>query len=189
MKSENKEIIAGVVLVLLLSVCFLFAHAKAVHNKKDSAFVLYASFNQSDGLMNGADVRIAGIKVGKVVDQVLNNNYQVQVKMEFLKPIEISTDSSVLIETDGLLGSKYLEVVPGAEEDFCSSGDELEYTQDALVLTQLMDKVNAYMREKKAKEKEALKAQEEQIEAKSKTNSELDLPLENVETKESEELE
>ncbi|MBQ8250480.1 MAG: MCE family protein [Alphaproteobacteria bacterium] len=157
MKSENKEILAGVVLVLLLGVCLLFAHAKAVHNKKESAFVLFAPFNQSDGLMNGADVRIAGIKVGKVVDQVLNNNYQVQVKMEFFKPMEISIDSSVVIETDGLLGSKYLEILPGGEEEVCSSGDELEYTQDALVLTQLMDKVNAHMREKKRKEKELAK--------------------------------
>ena len=75
MKTENKEIFAGVILVLLLGVCLLFAHAKSVHEKKESAFVLYAPFNQSDGLMNGADVRIAGIKVGRVVDQTLNNNY------------------------------------------------------------------------------------------------------------------
>ncbi len=158
MKTENKEIFAGVILVLLLGVCLLFAHAKSVHEKKESAFVLYAPFNQSDGLMNGADVRIAGIKVGRVVDQTLNNNYQVLVKMEFFKPMEISTDSSVIIETDGLLGSKHLEIVPGADEALCASGDELEYTQDALVLTQLMDKVNAYMREKKKKEKSLLEA-------------------------------
>ena len=161
MKSENKEILAGVILVLLLGVCLLLANAKAVHDKKESAFVLFAPFNQSDGLMNGADVRIAGIKVGKVVDQVLNNNYQVQVKMEFFKPIEIAVDSSVIIETDGLLGSKYLEILPGAEEEFCSSGAELEYTQDALVLTQLMEKVNAYMREKKKKETIAKNVQTE----------------------------
>ena len=161
MKSENKEILAGVVLVLLLGVCLLFAHAKAVHNKKESAFVLYAPFNQSDGLMNGADVRIAGLKVGKVVDQVLNSNYQVQVKMEFFKPMEIAVDSSVIIETDGLLGAKYLEILPGAEEEICASGAELEYTQDALVLTQLMEKVNAYMREKKKKETAAKNIQTE----------------------------
>lgn len=155
MKSENKEIIAGIVLVALLVVCLFFVHAKAVLDKKGADFVLYAPFTQSDGLMVGADVRLAGIKVGRVVDQTLNKNYQVLVKMEFFKPISVSVDSSVIIETDGLLGAKYIEIVPGADEEFCVSGDELEYTQDALILSDLMDQVNAYMREKKKKEETA----------------------------------
>ena len=168
MKLENKEIIAGVCLTFLLLGCLLFAHAKAVLEKEESAFVLFAPFNQSDGLMNGAEVRVAGIKVGRVVDQTLNEHYQVVVKMEFFKPLEISTDSSVIIETDGLLGSKYLEILPGGEEEFCKSGDELEYTQDALILSDLMDKVNAFMRAKKEKEKE------QKVEAQS-VNADLEL--------------
>lgn len=152
MKSENKEIFAGVILVALLIVCLLFLHARSVLDKKGTDFVLYAPFNQSDGLMSGADVRMGGIKVGRVVDQLLNKNYQVLVKMEFFKPISIPVDSSVIIETDGLLGAKHIEIVPGADEEYCVSGGELEYTQDALILSELMDKVNAYMREKKKKE-------------------------------------
>lgn len=154
MKKENKEIVAGIGLTLLLIVCLIFVHAKAVLDKKESAFILYAPFNQSDGLMNGADVRMAGIKVGRVVDQVLGENYQVVVKMEFFKPMKISTDSSAIIETDGLLGSKHIEIVAGADDEMCESHDELEYTQDALILSDLMDKVNAYMREKKKNEQE-----------------------------------
>ncbi len=156
MKSENKEVLAGILLVLLLVVSLFFVHVKGVMEKKDTAFVLYAPFNKSDGLMIGADVRIAGIKVGRVIEQTLNKNYQVVVKMEFFKPISLPIDSSVVIETDGLLGSKYLEIVPGADEEVCKSKEELEYTQDALVLTDLMEKVNAYMREKNKKEKELL---------------------------------
>lgn len=152
MKPENKEICAGIILVALLMICLSFVHARAVLDKKGTDFVLYAPFKQSDGLMVGADVRMAGIKVGRVVDQTLNKNYQVLIKMEFFKPIQVSVDSSVIIETDGLLGSKHIEIVPGADETFCVSGDELEYTQDALILSDLMDKVNAYMREKKKKE-------------------------------------
>ena len=66
--------------------------------------------------------------------------------------MSIPVDSSVIIETDGLLGAKHIEIVPGADEELCVSGGELEYTQDALILSELMDKVNAYMREKKKKE-------------------------------------
>lgn len=160
MKTENKEILAGVFLVLLLGICVMFLHARSVLNKKEAAFVLYAPFHQSDGLMNGAEVRIAGLKVGRVVEQTLNKNYQVIVKMEFFKPVEISIDSSVAIETDGLMGAKYLEIVPGGDEEMLKAGDEFEYTQDALILTELMEKVNAYMQAKKDKEKEAVKTDE-----------------------------
>ena len=165
MKTENKEIFAGVLLVLLLVVCVMCLHARSALDKKETAFVLYAPFHQTDGLMNGADVRIAGLKVGRVVEQSLNENYQVIVKMEFLEPIEISIDSSVSIETDGLMGAKYLEIVPGAEDEVCASGYELEYTQDALILTDLMEKVNAYMVAKKEKEKLAETENTEQNES------------------------
>lgn len=158
MKSENKEIIAGLILFILLVVSLLFVHARSVLDKKGTDFVLYAPFNQSDGLMIGADVRMGGIKVGRVVDQSLNNNYQVLVKMEFFKSMSIPVDSSVIIETDGLLGAKHIEIVPGADEELCVSGGELEYTQDALILSELMDKVNAYMREKKKKEEVVVEA-------------------------------
>ena len=147
--TENREIIAGAFLVVLLSFLLLFVHSKSVVNKDEKGFYLYAPFTKADGLMNGADVRIAGIKVGRVEGQSLGDNYRVLVKLGFDKPIELSIDSSAIIETDGLLGSKYMEIIPGADEEFLESGDELSYTQDALILTELMDKVNAYMRQKK----------------------------------------
>ena len=112
--------------------------------------------------MNGADVRIAGIKVGEVEGQKLGNGYQVLVKLGFDKKIALSVDSSAVIETDGLLGSKYLEIVPGADEEMLESGDEIAYTQDAVILTELMDKVNAYMREKKQVKEEELTGANEQ---------------------------
>ncbi len=149
MTLENKKLAAGTTLILLLGGLLGFVNQKAAIDKDDEGFVLYAHFIKADGLMNGADVRVAGIKVGRLVEQTLSNGYQVRAKMAFSKPIELSTDSSVVIETDGLLGGKYLELMPGGDEEILASGDELAYSQDALILTDLLDKVNAYMREKK----------------------------------------
>lgn len=151
-KTENKQIIAGTLLVILLTVSLLFVHSKGKTDNTDNGFILYAPFTKADGLMTGAEVRIAGIKVGKVINQSLSEGYRVKVKLAFDKPIQISDDSSAVIETDGLLGSKYLEIIPGGSEDMLANGDEILYTQDALILTELMDKVNAYMREKKKDE-------------------------------------
>ncbi len=147
--TENREILAGTLLVILLGFILMFVHSRAAMDKDSQGFYLYAPFTKSDGLMNGADVRVAGIKVGRILDQELSDQYQVKVKIGFDNPIELSTDSSAVIETDGLLGSKYLEIIPGGDEEMLELGGELAYTQDALILTELMDKVNAYMREKK----------------------------------------
>lgn len=152
MKQENKEIIAGVILTIALFFILLFVHSQRKLDPNSSDFVLYAHFTKADGLMNGADVRLAGIKVGEVTQQTLNGNYAVRVKMAFKKPVELSEDTSVSIETDGLLGTKHIELSPGGEDELLKSGDDVLYTQDALILTELMDKVNVYMREKKEKE-------------------------------------
>lgn len=165
LKTENKEIIAGTVLVVLLGGLLGFVHAKSAVENDARAFYLYAPFSKADGLMNGADVRIAGIKVGEVEGQKLGNGYQVLVKLGFDKKIELSVDTSAVIETDGLLGSKYLEIVPGADEEMLESGDEIAYTQDAVILTELMDKVNAYMREKKQVKAEEITGANEPLSA------------------------
>lgn len=152
MKQENKEMMAGVFLSILLGVVLLFLHAQKVSDKKPSSFMLYGQFTKADGLMNGAEVRLAGIKVGEVTSQSLNGQYAVKVGMSFPKYVELSLDTSAVIETDGLLGAKHIELVPGGEDDLLKSGDSILYTQDALILTELMDKVNAFMREKKKDE-------------------------------------
>lgn len=158
MKQETKEIIAGVLLTVLLVSLLLFVHSKSALKRETTQFVLNAYFTKADGLMNGADVRLAGLKVGKVTAQSLNGNYAVKVQMSFDKPIELSTDSSVSIETDGLLGTKHIELVPGADEEMLQSGEDILYTQDALILSELMEKVTSYMREKKKEEKMACPA-------------------------------
>ncbi len=149
---EYKAIFVGFLVTCVLLVLTLFIHAASGVRQQHAAFHLFADFAKSDGIMNGADVRVAGIRVGEVVAQRLVGGYRVQIEMAFDRPIELPTDTSVLIETDGLLGAKHLELLPGAEEEMLVSGETLGYTQDALILGELLDKVNAFMREKKERE-------------------------------------
>ena len=152
LKTDQKEIIAGIILVFLLGCLLVFVHARSVVNRYPTQFTLLANFTKADGIMNGADVRIAGLKVGYVSAQKLNDQYGVQMTLSFYKPVELSTDSSVSIETDGLMGSKHLEIVPGGEDDLLPNKGTISYTQDVLLLDELLDKVNDYMRDKKEKE-------------------------------------
>lgn len=61
MKQEHKEIMAGIVLITLLAGLLLFVHSRSVLKKETGTFTLFAHFSKSDGLMNGAEVRLAGL--------------------------------------------------------------------------------------------------------------------------------
>jgi len=146
----DKEIGVGVLLVALLVGVFLFVHSRGVYDNLTPKFELYAAMSKMDGLNPKADVRIAGIKVGSMGEQKLTDDgHQVVIQMVFDHPMQIPADSSVLIESDGIIGAKHLEIVPGGEEEMMASGDKFAYVQDSIILTELMEKVNTYLKQKK----------------------------------------
>ena len=163
MKAGYKKILLGFLLFLFLGVWLLLAHGGSVSEKKSSNFILYAEFKKADGLMNGAPVRLAGMPIGYVSEQNFADNFQVRVTLSFDKKWNIPTDSSVTIETDGLLGAKHVELTPGADEEMLESGDTLAYTQDVLLLDELLNKLNSYMAKKKEVKQEDQSAMEEVI--------------------------
>ena len=149
----NKEITVGILLTFLLGLLLSCVHNKSVRHQAGNHFTLNAVFSKADGLLPSSEVRLAGIQVGKMGNQTLaSNGYQVVVQLVFDKPMDIPIDSSVSIETDGIMGAKHIEIVPGGDEELMQSGDTFSYTQDALILNELLDKVNAFMKEKKEKE-------------------------------------
>ncbi len=162
MKPDTKKILLGALLFLILGTWFFLAHKGSVSQKDSSSFILYAEFAKADGLMNGAQVRLAGMPIGYVSDQIFGDNFRVRVTLSFDKKLDIPSDSSVTIETDGLLGAKHIELTPGAEEEMLESGDTISYSQDVLLLDELLNKLNAYMAKKKEQkeEKEVLDEEE-----------------------------
>jgi phospholipid/cholesterol/gamma-HCH transport system substrate-binding protein len=49
-------------------------------------------------------------------------------------------DTSASIYTSGLLGEQYIGLEPGGADDFLKDGDEVEFTQSALVLEEIIGK-------------------------------------------------
>ena len=149
----NREIVVGAILTLMLSVLLSCVHSKSVRQEAGRRFTLNATFSKADGLLLNSEVRLAGIRVGQIGRQKLaDNGYQVVVQLVFDRPLDIPVDSSVSIETDGIMGAKHIEILPGGEEELMKTGDSFSYTQDSLILNELLDKVNLYMKDKKEKE-------------------------------------
>ena len=146
---DRKKIFVGFLFAMLLAISMIALHERSVTQQSSQGFTLYALFNKIDGVTNGAEVRLGGLKVGRVVSQSFANEYQIKIEMALDKNYHLPIDSSVQIETDGLMGPKHLEIVPGADDELLKNGDSFGYTQDVMILNDLLEKVVGYMRDKK----------------------------------------
>ena len=85
-------------------------------------------FDNSAGLLEGAYVRLSGVGVGSVSTIRFSDDLslgKVQVVMEISKRAlsRISVDSHATIKTEGLLGAKFVEIVPGSGENIGKARD------------------------------------------------------------------
>ena len=90
-----------------------------------------------------SEVRLGGIPIGKVASFHLTPDFRAVVSMRMASGIALPKDTAVAIHTDGLFGGKYLELEPGGEDAILKDGDSIVYTQDAIIVTRLLDRIIA----------------------------------------------
>ena len=100
----------------------------------------FATFNKIDGVSVGTDVVISGIKVGEVKEIFIKNNYP-QISMNVIKNLEISDDSSVSIQTDGLFGKKFVLIEIGGDNVYLKNGEKFSFSEDSIVIEELLGKI------------------------------------------------
>lgn len=133
----------GLVAVIVFGAMF-FAMAFSKHTYKhvdNHFYYLNASFGRTDGLLVGDKVRMAGVDIGRVVSSKLGLGYHALLTMEIKEGIKIPDDSSASIVSSGIMGNKYIEIEPGGSEDYLAPNAQFNYTQDAIVLEELLDRI------------------------------------------------
>ena len=105
------------------------------------SYEIKARFGRTDGLLVGDLVRMAGVNIGKVVDAQLDKDFRAILTLDINENIHIPDDSSASIVSSGIMGKKYIEIEPGGSFDFISPGGEFSYTQDAMVVEELIDRI------------------------------------------------
>ncbi|MCD8513197.1 MAG: outer membrane lipid asymmetry maintenance protein MlaD [Nitrincola sp.] len=105
-------------------------------------YTLYANFENIGGLTPRARVSMSGVQIGEVRAIRLDPQLLVaEVEMNIFADVDfISTDSSAMILTSGLLGQQYIGIIPGGDLDVLGDGDFIFNTQSALVLEDLVGK-------------------------------------------------
>jgi phospholipid/cholesterol/gamma-HCH transport system substrate-binding protein len=134
------EIAAGAVVLAVAAVFLVFAVTNSGRGGVSGPGVtLTARFDRIDGLAPGADVRIAGVKVGSVVDQRIDpQTFLAVLTMRIDGNLRIPSDSSAEIASEGLLGGRFVSLVPGGSERLLTDGGQITITQSAISLESLL---------------------------------------------------
>jgi phospholipid/cholesterol/gamma-HCH transport system substrate-binding protein len=134
------EVLTGAI-VLLVAAGFL-AYAVANSGRTGaSGYQLYAKFEHIDGLGVGADVRLAGVKVGSVTDERIDpQNFLAVVRFSVRDDLKLPKDSAAIITSESLLGGKYLSLQPGGDEAILQQGQAITITQSSVSLEELLGK-------------------------------------------------
>ena len=134
------ELIAGAA-VLVIALGFLGYAVAHTGRGGVSGYRLSARFDKIDGLSAGADVRLAGVKVGSITNTYVDpKTYRAVVDMSVSAEVKLPKDSSAQISTDGLLGGKVIALVPGGDDKMLADGGEITITQSAASLEDLLGK-------------------------------------------------
>lgn len=134
------EVLTGAAVILVAAGFLGFAVAHSGRTV-GSGYQLHASFDHIDGLNDGADVRIAGVKVGNVIAaRVDPKTFLADVTFTVSDDIHLPKDSAAEITSESLLGGKYLNLSPGGDSQNVPAGGTLTITQSSISLEQLLGK-------------------------------------------------
>ncbi len=100
---------------------------------------LTARFDRIDGISNGADVRIAGVRVGSVTDARIDpQTFSAELTMRVDGGLRLPTDTSAEVTSEGLLGGRYVSLVPGGSDKVLADGGRITQTQGSVSLEALL---------------------------------------------------
>ena len=142
MSTRTIEIAVGI--FFAAGIASLFMLAMKVSNLANytggDGYVISASFDNIGGLKVRSPVAASGVRVGQVVDiEYDSEGYEAHVTMSIDPQYDkFPTDTAASVLTSGLLGEQFIGLQPGAEEEFLEAGSEIELTQSALVLEQIV---------------------------------------------------
>ena len=144
----NRTLEIGTGLFVLLgfaALLFLTTQLPASGLKLGSAKAGYhvtAEFDDIGDLKVGSPVTMSGVRLGEVSAIHFDpKEFKAVVTMRFDPQYnQIPEDSYATIQTQGLLGGKYIGLNPGGSDTFLKDGSRIDQTQSAIVLESIINK-------------------------------------------------
>ena len=143
MKKINKEIILGVIIILLSLVIFINLFNGYNSNKSNNiSFSLNSDFNNVGSLSAGNDIKIHGVKVGEVTDISINPElFVANVILEFDNFYKLPSDSIFTITSNGLMGGSYIDIKIGSSDLTFNENETTKYNIDAISIENIISDI------------------------------------------------
>ncbi len=131
MKKFSKETVSGIFVIIgLLGIVYMSVQLGNISIFGGGAYPLYAHFSSVSGLQAGNRVELLGIKVGRVNGYSIDHNKHVAiVELRIDGGTKVFDDAVAVIETDGLIGDKYIKIQSSGGGKLLKSGDIIETTE------------------------------------------------------------
>ena len=144
MTGGTREIKVGlfvfIAFILLAVIIFSISDFYAV----EPQYMLRIRFNFANGIQVGAPVRVAGVGVGevslvRVYRDEASQRMQAEVGIRLSREAKVEEDAVAYINTLGLIGEKYLEIIPGNPGSRVLNPGEVLVGKDSIPTEQLVE--------------------------------------------------
>ena len=134
------EFIIGLLILIITLLSFLYFSLKIDYFDNSKKINLNSDFFDIGDLTVGADVKTKGVKIGEVTEISLDgDSYMAMVKSSLNYDLKIPLDSEFKIANNGFIGSPYIEVTMGINEQYYQNNDFTENNVDAVSLEEIIN--------------------------------------------------
>ncbi len=127
MKGYSAKMLAGIfVLIGIVCMGYLAIKLGKMEVLGDNGYTVYARFTSIAGLRTGAEIEIAGVRVGRVTGISLDQKQNIPVAivaMRINKSVVLDDQAIASVRTSGLIGDKYILINPGGGEALQDQGN------------------------------------------------------------------
>jgi len=112
-------------------------------SQNQAGYNVAAFFTNAAGLTDKAKVSLAGVTIGRVESiEIIPTTMKAKVAMKIDNDVNyLSSDSTAVIQTSGVLGEKYVAIYPGSADESLEPGAEIHDTQSSMIFEDMIGKL------------------------------------------------
>jgi len=140
-KKFGLEARVGIFAILIIAVTvYASFRLQGWSSKANRGYTLYVNFDTAQGLTQETPVRIAGVEIGKVDSVELTEQGKARISLRIFPGVELKQGLKVRVRSKGLLGDKFIEIVPPKlEGELITPGGDLGYGEVPPNFEDMMD--------------------------------------------------
>ncbi len=140
--NSRAEIVVGLFLVLGLTAFGWLALrlGEVSWLTSGTTYTLYAEFENVAGIKTGSEVQIAGVSIGLVAGLRLNEEGRAVASFKLNKGVQVPKDSIASVKSQGIIGDKFIRILPGGDVAVYQPGETIVDTESSLDIESLISK-------------------------------------------------